>query len=281
MTTDRLYRSLLTLFGFAVVCTLASVSRSLVATLLPWWVACCQTVWISMGNDKAHWLPGLVQAAFIALLIAGFGTLATRLWKTHRFVIGLKVAGMANPPVRLAQMAAGLGLSQQVVVLASDIPLGFCFGLLRPRICLSTGLVEALNNRELKAVLLHEDHHRRHFDPLRGLLAEALAAMFFFLPIASELRDWFLTTTELEADRHAARVTGRPSLAGALYKILTHPRAMRLSIPGIAMPGIAGLSATEARFAELLGGRPTTMRLSAHRLLTSSAIILLGCMLAP
>lgn len=274
MNPDRLYRSLLALFGFAFACTLASASRSLAVILLPWWVACCQTMRMAMGDDKGYWLTGLAPAAFMAFLMIGFGTLAARLWKTHRFVAGLKVTGMANPPTRLAQVVTELRLSRPIIVLATEIPLAFCFGLIRPRICLSTGLVETLNNQELKAVLLHEDHHRRHFDPLRGLLAEVFAAMLFFLPIAAELRDWFLTTTELEADRHAVRLAGRPSLAGALHKLLTHPRAMHLSVPGIA-----GLSATETRIAELLGDRPATTHFSARSLLTSSFIIMLGCML--
>lgn len=275
MKTDRLYRSVLALFGFVLTCTLVSVVRPFAIRLAPWLAICCQTMKMSMGEDQVSWLALLTQAVLVALLIFGLGVLATRAWKTYRFVSDLRSASMAEPPARLAQLAAGLGLSPDVLVLATDAPLAFCFGLLRPRICISTGLAETLTDKELKAVLLHEDHHRRHFDPLRGLLTEALAATFFFLPIASELRDWFLTTTELKADRHAARVAGRPSLAGALHKIITHPRAIRLSVPGIA-----GLSATEARIADLLGDGSPVMRLSAHGLLTSSAIILLGCMLA-
>ncbi len=275
MRTNQLCRSLLALFGFSIVCTLASASRLWGTMLLPWWVACCQTVQMSMNDRPGHWLTNLAPVALMGLLLIGFSTLATRLWKTHRFMAQLKVASIAFPPIRLTRIMTDLGLSQQVVVLATNVPLAFCFGLLRPRICISTGLVETLNNTELKAVLLHEDHHRRLRDPLRHLLAEVLAAMFFFLPVAAELRDGFLTSIELNADRHAARLAGRPSLAGALHKILTHPRAMRLSVPGIA-----GLSATEVRIAELLGDRPAALRLSAHSLLTSSAIILLGCMLA-
>ena len=275
MKTDRLYRSLLGLFGFVLTCTLVSAVRPFVIRLAPWLAICCQTMRMSMGEDQASWLTLLIRASLGALLIFGLGVLVARAWKTGRFVFGLRCASMAEPPSRLVRLTAELGLSSHMLALATDVPLAFCFGLLRPRICISTGLAETLTDNELKAVLLHEDHHRRHLDPLRGLLAEVLAATFFFLPIASELRDWFLTTTELKADRHAARVVGRPSLAGALHKIITHPRAIRLSVPGIA-----GLSATEARIAELLGDHPATLRLSAHSLITSSAIILLGCMLA-
>lgn len=275
MTTDQRYRALLALFGFTVSCTTLSASHGWMGGLVPFWVMCCQTLGMSASGEVKSWMISLAWVAAMTLLLSGTGVFVRRVWKTYRFVSQFRSAAMAVPPARLAQLLADSGLSPFVTVLATEVPLAFCYGLLRPRICVSTGLAEALTDRELKAVLLHEDHHRRHHDPLRGLFAESWAAMFFFLPVAAELRDLFLTTTELEADRRAARMMGRPALAGALHKIISHPQAVRL-----AVPGIAGLSATEARIAELLGDRPTALRLSARSLLTSSAIIMFVCMLA-
>ena len=269
MIVDARYRSLLLLFGFVVACTFVSASRWLINGLIPFWAVCCYTMRL---GERA---PGVVGLAVIAILLFGLGVLASRLWKTHRFVSQLDSAAMTVPPARLAQILSEAGLTRHTVVLATDIPLAFCSGFLRPRLCLSTGLANALNERELKAVLWHEDYHRRHFDPLRGLLAEALAATLFFLPVAAELRDLFLTTIELEADRHAARLVGRPPLAGALHKLLTHPLAVRL--PAV---GVAGLSATEARVAALLGDSSATPRLAPHKLIASSAILMLVCLLA-
>ncbi|HEX6383248.1 MAG TPA: M48 family metalloprotease [Anaerolineae bacterium] len=47
-----------------------------------------------------------------------------------------------------------LGELEQVVVLHTSVPLAFCFGLLKPHVCISTGLVDTLTVAELKAVLL-------------------------------------------------------------------------------------------------------------------------------
>ena len=124
---------------------------------------------------------------------------------------------------------------------------------------------------------MHEDHHCCHYDPLRGLLAEALSAMLFFLPIAAELRDLFLTSAELEADRHAACLAGRHSLAGALHKMLTHPLASRSPLSGVV--GTAHLTATEARIAQLLSDCPSTLPISLHNLIVSSIILMLACVL--
>jgi Zn-dependent protease with chaperone function len=95
-----------------------------------------------------------------------------------------------------------------------------------------------------------------------------------FLPVAAELRDWFFAAMEVEADRYAVRLAGRPSLAGALHKLLTHPLAVRFSVSGIS-----GLTATEVRLAELLGDNQTPWRLSTRSLLSSTLIVLLACIL--
>jgi len=274
MKTDQVYRPLLVMLAVSFACTLMSASRELVAGLTPWWLACCATMKMYLGAKAAVELTTLTQVAMWGLLLFSLVVLGSRLWKTNRFVVSLRRASMAEPPTHLAKVVAGLGLSEYVVALATDVPLAFCFGLFRPRIGISTGLVETLTQHELKAVLLHEDYHRRHYDPLRGLLAEVLAGTFFSLPVSAELRDLFLTSLELAADRHAVRFAGRPSLAGALQKLLTHPRALRL-----AVPGIAGLTATGTRIAELLGDQESAPRLSARRLVISSVIIMLGCML--
>ncbi len=47
----------------------------------------------------------------------------------------------------------------------------WCCGLLRPRIVLSRGLLEALTNEELQVVLTHEEAHAARFDNLRNLAA--------------------------------------------------------------------------------------------------------------
>ncbi len=274
MKIDSRDRTIVMLFGLAVACAGMAASRWLAAGLSPIWEICCQGVGKAAAGDTKLGMSLLAQFAVPSLLAFGVFVLLRRLWITQRFAGSLK-ASVTPPPTRLARLVADLGMSEHVIVLAAETPLAFCTGLLRPRIYISTSLADALTNAELKAVLFHENHHRRRFDPLRGLLADVLAAVLFFLPIADDLRDLMLTSSELEADRDAVRLVGRPALAGALHSMLTHPRAARLSVPGLA-----SLSATEVRIAELLDDGPTTPRLSVHKLMTSSAIIMLACMLA-
>jgi Zn-dependent protease with chaperone function len=274
MKTDYGYRTLVALFALAVACSTMSLSHWLAAGLLPFWQICCATMGMPSSHPMGSWLAIFAHGGIGLLLLAGGGRLLWRLWKTRRFVAGLRAAAVAVLPPRIARLVQSLGLADRVVVLATDVPLAFCYGLLRPRICISTGLAETLTDKELSGVLLHEDYHCRRYDPLRGLAVEVVAAMLFFLPVAAELRDGFLTATEVEADRYAVRLAGRPSLAGALHKIMSHPLAIRVSAPGIA-----GFNATEVRIAELLGDRAIPFRVSTRSLVSSSLIVMLACML--
>ena len=271
MKAEERGQSLVALVGFAIACVGMSASRWLMDRGFPFWAVCCQLV--RPGGEVETWLTLVIRLIVISLLALGLGLLVLRVWKTHRFVAGLNSASVAEPPARLARLLMNLGLARHVLVLRTDAPLAFCFGWLRPRICLSTSLADALTDQELTAVLLHEDHHRRCRDPLRTLLAEALGATLFFLPITAELRDRFLTSVEIEADRYALHLAGRRALAGALHKMLTHPLSTHLSLVGIA-----GLNPTQARLAQLLGDCPAAPPLSPHRLIATSAILILVCM---
>ncbi|MBI3760613.1 MAG: M56 family metallopeptidase [Chloroflexi bacterium] len=277
---DRRYPVLVSLLGLAVICTAIAGLRWLwplnaPGDPAPAWAICCQMLGMTMTADVTQLMAALLRSVLFTFALFGLGSLGVRLWKTQRFVDKLRCATVTRPPRRLRWIARQLGLARQVIVIAAPQPLAFCFGFVRPRICLSVGLAEALTDAELRAVLLHEDHHRRHFDPLRGLIVEVSAATLVFLPIADELRDWAMTHAELAADRHAIFHAGRASLAGALHKILTHPLAVRLPVA----VGVSGLSATEARIAHLTGDRRVDLRPSALSLLSSSAILIAACMI--
>lgn len=274
MKREQGYRLLIVLLGVGVLCLMAAVAHHLMNTPIPLWAVCCHAVDVMLLNAPIPWLPFVARSVVAALLLFGVSRLLRRLWHTHRFVINLQQAATSALPARLVPLCARLDLLDQVVVLETPVPLAFCFGLLKPRIYLSTSLIEALVDRELKAVLLHEDHHRRHYDPLRTLLVEILATMLFFLPVLAEWRDQFLTSVELSADRYAIHAGGRLALAGAMHKLLTHPLTIRLP----AGSGMNGLSATNARLAYLLDEVAFNWRCSTRGLLYSSLILALGCM---
>lgn len=278
MKREHGYRFLLLFFGLTLVCLFTAGPHRMMNDLMGAWSACCQGVKMLLSNVVAVWLVLAVRTVVTALLLASVFMVARRLWRAQRLLAtlyGAIAAGAhAGLPPRLSALRMQLALSRPIVLLANRTPLAFCFGLLKPGICISTGLLDTLSDRELKAVLLHEDHHCRHFDPLRTFLADLLAALFFFLPVAAEWRRLFATTTELAADRYAMRLAGRCSLAGALHKLLTHGAA--LPFPA-GIGGVSGFSLLDARLTQLLDSTPMTPRLSQRSLVSSGLLVILGC----
>jgi Zn-dependent protease with chaperone function len=197
------------------------------------------------------------------VLIISLGTGVRELIGTRRVVreLGHLVAPM---PHRVLSLARTLELDGRLSYLTTPSPAAFCSGLLRPRITLTAGLVDRLNDAELTAVLLHEHHHLRRRDPLRFLVLHALSAGLFMLPLASVLQRWAETRMELGADRAALSVMPRGALAGALAAVL--------AFPAVIPAGMAALSATEARIAHL-AGKPERATVSVVATLTSAGLM--------
>ncbi len=116
--------------------------------------------------------------------------------------------------------------SQRADVAGSDVrlldtatPAAFVSGLLRPKIYLTPSLIEMLDRRELRGVLLHEQHHRRTLAPLRGLALESWQRALGWLPPARRALAARLAALEIEADAAAVAGGVEPAtLASALVK---------------------------------------------------------------
>jgi hypothetical protein len=102
-------------------------------------------------------------------------------------------------------------------VLEDDRPQAFCAGLLRPRVYVSTGALDLLDEQALAAVLAHERHHARNRDPLRLACGRALAAGMLFVPALRRLVQRQNALAEIGAD-DGARAEGveRAALASAM-----------------------------------------------------------------
>jgi hypothetical protein len=144
-------------------------------------------------------------------------------------------------------------------------PQAFCTGMVRPRIYVSRAALELLGEAERAAVLAHEAHHARRRDPLRLLVARALAEGLFFLPAVRRLPERYAALAELAADRAAtAQAGGRRALASALLAFDEHPS-----------PAAVGIA--PERVEHLLGQRP---RWELPTLLLLGALATIGALMA-
>ena len=189
--------------------------------------------------------------AFLAVLTAGLllggGWAAlTGIIATVRFNRAVDRRGQ-QPPDRLARIGARLDLRDRLTYIEDPWTMAFCYGFRRPHIVVTAGLLALLDDTELLAVLAHEREHLTRRDPARYLILDTLAAAVWMLPIAGAVRDRIAARIELAADQAALAVAPRQALASALLAVLSSPAAT----PNV--PGMAALSATEARIAHLAG----------------------------
>src|SRR4051812_4110970 len=107
----------------------------------------------------------------------------------------------APTPPEVATTARRLGLGSRLTYVAISTSLAFCYGFLWPRVAITAGLIQRLDDEEeLIAVLVHERHHMQRRDPLRYLVIRSLTSGLFMIPAAKAARIWIETRIELAAD---------------------------------------------------------------------------------
>lgn len=117
-------------------------------------------------------------------------------------------------------MDAGLSTPPQVLVLPQGMGGAFAVGGRRGRILVSRDLIDELEADELEGILAHEVAHLQARDVHVVFTAGLLRDIVAWNPIAHVAYRRLLTDRELEADRRAAAITGRPlSVASGLLKV--------------------------------------------------------------
>jgi hypothetical protein len=110
------------------------------------------------------------------------------------------------------------GATGDVLLIEDDEPQAFCAGLRHPRVYISTGAVELLDERALAAVLAHELHHARRRDPLRLATGRVFSRAMFFVPGLRAIVRRAESLAELSADERASAAApgNRAALARAI-----------------------------------------------------------------
>jgi len=214
--------------------TVAFSGATLIGTLLyghaPWAPveACCggAAAKVSFGWTILMMI-GLVSG--LAVLRATFSV--TELARASRRIRGLK---------RLATREQIAGHS--CLMLEDERALAFCAGLLRPQVFISRATVTALSPGALGAVITHEAHHQKRFDPLRHSIMQVMVDSLFFLPMLEEIGQKCVERSEIAADRAAARRPGgRQALASALLALHEHSgEAGTIPVSAERIEGLSG-----------------------------------------
>lgn len=213
-----------------------------------------------------HLLMVLGLLVLIKAVIAGASCLR------HVF-LSVRLRSLDGPSVlhssRTQDVIDRSGLRGRVSVVEDPGLVACTSGVLRPRVIISTALVDRLTPCQLEAVLQHEKSHADAADPLLYLLIAITRRMFFYVPAVGGVLSWLVVHRELAADAHAVRECGVAPLAGALLTAIEEqPRRGARETPNWIprLSGTAGM--LESRLEQLETGRvPLRCRLSRASLL--------------
>ncbi|WP_273851752.1 M56 family metallopeptidase [Guptibacillus spartinae] len=119
-------------------------------------------------------------------------------------------------------------LRHSLNVIISDAPIALTYGFIKPKIVLSTALVNMLTEEELRAVICHEQFHQQHRDPLKKFFITLLFTSLWYVPILKWVSKHYQTLREIEADRFAMQQTNNVvDLSSALLKLLKNEHRLR------------------------------------------------------
>ena len=213
-------------------------------------------------------IAGLVLITLLVTAnVLAIRSLRVQAANTRRLGRWVRERGLPLTP-GLSAAAEQAHLNGRVRLVDAPEAFSFAYGMARPTVAVSRGMIESVSPAELRAVLDHERYHVINYDPLKVVLARSLPDSLFFLPVLGELRGRYVAGRELAADRRAVQKSGASSVAGALFKVIGGPAGVDLS----AAAAIGGDEALEARVNQLESGtEPPSAPLPPARVLASVA----------
>lgn len=229
---------------------------------------------LRLGSTEPGGLIGISIVVLTSLWFAGVLRALIRLLREHRSAVCPDVVEREDLPWKMREKldsatdGTSIPIDRLQVSTARVAP--HVAGLLRPMIYVSGELIDALTATELRAVLLHEESHRRRFDPLRSAIQRLPAALFFFYPLLSLLLRRLQQANELVCDENVVRagVTGE-TYARALARTVRFGLAPRVQ-PFAA--GVGGGALLRLRFERLTNPWRFSM-MPSHRVIFALVII--------
>lgn len=166
-----------------------------------------------------------VLAPFTASVLVLY--LGARLWQYY--TSPMRVGGVIHNDELaeyIARTISQLGGDPElkVTLYSNHFPAAFVRGILTPELCLTTGLLEQLDDRELRAALAHEIEHIKGRDNLYNLVF-LLKEIAFFAPHSHMAYARYCQAREEAADQ-ATDPSLRLDLASALIKVVRRSKAL-------------------------------------------------------
>ena len=185
----------------AVLLAVVLMPEALVYSSLRQIMMMCSAAFHSIAKHPLGRTPSIVAGIVLGILLGRF-------WWT--LVQGFRATRAAR--IRNLQPAGTLEGGHAVYVVPLDELEAYSLGSVRGQVVVSRGLLDALDEEEQAAVLLHEEGHLRSWHQPLLLLARAAAAALRPLPSARRAMELVEQAIEEAADDYASAKLERPSL---------------------------------------------------------------------
>lgn len=235
MIKNRLYLIVSGAIFIGVVILLISVFQKYLPFFLHSTIYYCQNI---ISTVSVQLLPRIASKplylgffAILGFISFGFFALVLQMLKE-----GKQFKQAILPYGKLQNVTKKLTIINQVRIIKNHKPLAICYGIFRPKIYISSGLLKIVNQHELRAILTHEKYHLDNQDNFLMLMASVVQNILPFFPIIKDFIKHYRIQRELEADAYA--VTGNNDnkhLISALGKLIRDE-------PQYAFIGSSGLS---------------------------------------
>lgn len=227
----------------------------------------CQAL---IQSFNLHILPKNSNLLVLGAVFAVFGIVLIRLIITIIQVLKIGYQLRRDQVKGEIYLSSGslhkLGLAGNVAVIKSDDPFALCFGFFKPKIYVSTKLLEITSITEQQTILLHEKHHLEKKDNLTMLFAQVVQNIFPFIPSIQDLVLNFRIDRELAADHAAIADHQKNHMVSALKKLLLFERTAQLAF----VPSISSADTLEARIQFLVKNKTYVPHYKWKRAIISS-----------
>lgn len=229
--------------------------------------------WNGLAPMVQPWLPALVLAWFLAVLVQGVRVLRSHLALRRLVAASLPVAELAGP---VREIARQFGLSRPVAVVSSACArVPFVIGHFEPVIVLPLVLVSGMPWPQLKLILAHEIAHLRRADYLVNWFQLVVEVLLFFHPAVRWLSTELRRLREACCDDLVLRELhhGRADYARALLSLEEFRQDAPLLAPSAAAGALIWRVRRIAGQERLRSRRRTLMALCAGALLSAAMLL--------
>jgi beta-lactamase regulating signal transducer with metallopeptidase domain/HEAT repeat protein len=191
----------------------------------------------NLGFDAERWLPWLVVAWLIGVLLLSVRMIGGYVWARRLVILGTGAvsADIQDAASRIASRLCPHALIRVLASTRAQVPM--VIGMLRPVVLIPASLLTGLTPAQVEAILAHELAHVRRYDYAINLLQTVFETLLFFHPAMWWLSRRMRDEREQACDELAVSICGDPYFYSRVLLAVEEWRSVRIAFAPAATGG--------------------------------------------